>query len=87
MATQPEPARKNEHEVLAPHRKKALRTLLGKFRDNTPEAGALWAVLYGYRVVDHETAKAVEAECSRSERTVGDVLDGWKPEALGEVKP
>lgn len=72
----------NEHAILEPHRKKKLRAIL-KGDDRSPEVGALWAVLYGYAVVDHATAQHVAHECTTSDRTVGDVLDGWRPVALG----
>lgn len=73
---------RNENEILWPHRMRTLRAFLRKREDSAPEVGALWAVLYGYTVVDHATALAVAVECSESERTVGDVLEGWRPDAL-----
>ena len=70
--------------VLQPHRKRKLRAFLHDHRDDAaPEVGALWATVYGRTVVDHRTALAVETECASTDRTVGDVLEGWRPAALG----
>jgi hypothetical protein len=76
----------NENETLQPHRKRKVRAFLRTFDDTTPEAGALWAVLFRHVVVDHSTAITVAQELEASDRTVGDVLDGWRPDVL-EVKP
>jgi hypothetical protein len=74
------------HELLEPHARRKLRTFM-----RAPDPGnhsdskvwdAFYAVLYGRDVVTHDTALAVEAELKDSERTIGDVLAGWKPAAL-----
>jgi hypothetical protein len=72
----------NENEVLQPHRRAKVRTFLRKYDDTTPEAGAFWAVLFRHVIVSHTTAVAVAQELEASERTVGDVLTGWRPASL-----
>lgn len=42
-----------------------------------------WSLIYdGIASVPLKTARAVAVELEQSPRTVGDVLDGWRPKAL-----
>lgn len=69
--------------LLEPHRHRKVRVVV------TGGAGlqlsrALFDVIYHETpACDHRSARRVEAELSASDRTVGDVLDGWRPPALG----
>lgn len=85
------PKRRNERELFEPHAKRKLRAFLiepdrGNHND-TRTFDAFWALIYGYVVVDHATARAVELECMASTVTVGDVLAGWRPAALSSATP
>lgn len=68
-------------ELLRPHAKRPIRAFL---RDNSPSPAedAFWSLVYGRTVVNHATAVAVERELSSSSRTVGELVEGWRPEAL-----
>jgi hypothetical protein len=74
-------------ELLAPHARRKLRAFMvapdpGN-HSTTDVYDALWDLIYSDRpAVSYETARAVEAELKESTRTVGDVLAGYRPEAL-----
>jgi len=77
-------------ELLAPHAKRKIRAFL-----NAPDPGndrdanvfnAFWSLIYGDRTVDHATAVAVEHELLECDRRVGEVLWGWRPEALKQLE-
>lgn len=71
--------------LLAAHAKRKIARFIAEpDRDsrNPKPHDAFWALLYGKTVVDHATAVAVERELLSTTRTVGDVLEGWRPRAL-----
>lgn len=74
-------------EALELHRKRKLSAFM-----RAPDPGnssdtkiwdAFWTLVYdGSPSVDYETADAVVRELSKSDRTVGDVIDGFRPSVL-----
>lgn len=70
--------------VLEPHAHRTIRGFLRAAEEDDPEVWAFWNLIYGGPdvAVDHATAIAVERELAESLHTVGDVLKGWRPEAL-----
>lgn len=67
-------------EALTPHRTRTIRAFLRRCGEE--EEAAFWAAVYGETVVTNGTATAVAAELEASDHTIGELLDGWKPEAL-----
>lgn len=90
MDTNPEqpPTIEECRALLDPHRKRTIRRFLeAPATRETPDPheleSAFWDVVY------HETpacsatvARIVERELEQSERTVGEVLDGWRPDSM-----
>ena len=70
-----------ELERLSPHAGRPIRAFL---RDDYSEAHtAFWDMIYSRnRRVTHNTAVRAAAELANSPRTVGEVLNGWRPQAL-----
>ncbi len=76
-------------DVLEPYRKRKIRAMLGRYpnRDNAEPIVALFALVYdGARNVDHAAAVAVADELHATDKTVQDLLDGWRPSALGVAR-
>lgn len=80
-------------EILEPHRKRKLSAFLvapdpGNHSDSKV-FDAFWDLIFdGHPNVEHEIACAVDEELAyselvKTELTVGSVLDGWRPSALG----
>ena len=71
-------------ETLEPFRKLRIRTLLGRLPDESaPAIVALFDLVYdGAGVTMHETGRAVSYELENTDKTVGDLIDGWRPPAL-----
>lgn len=74
MSVAPNPA-----ALLEPYAHRRVRRVLD---DDGELAAPLWSLIYGNAGVDHATAIAVDAELSLTDRTIGDVLAGWRPTAL-----
>lgn len=77
-----------QRQLLEPHAKRKVRAFMvepdrGNHRD-TKVFDAFMALIYGDRTVTHATALAVDAELMSCTRTVRDVLEGWRPEALAK---
>ena len=82
MTTIARPTRKAE-EILEAHRHRKLRAFLASRQRTNEEEEALWHLVGEYRpAMSMQLAVRVVAELERSERTVGELLDGWIPEAL-----
>lgn len=76
-------------ETLLPHAKRPIRAFLR--RPTEAAEGALWDLVYDRAPrVTFGVAKAVAEELEHSPHTVGDLLSGWRPDALhgsNEVRP
>jgi hypothetical protein len=72
-------------EVLQRYRKRRIRGLLDAMPDDHAEPIiAIFALVYdGAPAVDHDTAVAVLDELRATDKTVGDLIDGWRPRAFG----
>lgn len=71
-------------EALEAHRRRTVRAFLRQAEEDDPEVWEFWNLIYGPNIgVPHATAQRVEAELgNEATHTVGDVIDGWRPEAL-----
>lgn len=68
-------------EALTPHRTRTIRAFLRRCGEE--EEAAFWDAVHDQaKDVDHATASAVVAELEASERTVEELLAGWRPESL-----
>ena len=78
---EPEPV--DYQALLSPHSHRKLRILVQSAPGQGGIVDALWDFLYRDAAnVSHQTAVQVAKELEGSDMTVGDVLAGWKPEAL-----
>lgn len=69
-------------ELLEPHAHRTIRAFLtGRGTDRLTEE-AFWSLIFT-EPVDHAVAVACARELVTSPVTIGDLLRGWKPEALG----
>ena len=68
-------------ELLERHRRLRIRTLLSRLPDDAaPEIVALFDLVYeGRACCTLEQARAIHDALERSGKTVGDLLDGWRP--------
>ncbi len=67
-------------ELLEPHRKRKIRRLAAT--GDELERAIFDVVYHETPATTHAVARAVERELVLTERTVGELLDGWRPAAL-----
>lgn len=71
-------------EILEPHANRKIRSVVTRSDQEDPVVEALFDVVYeDIKVIDHSVAVAVGKELESTDRTVRELLDGWRPEALG----
>jgi hypothetical protein len=79
-----EPAKRDPADILAPHERQPLHKFLAA--SGPDDFGALCALVYADLPADYRLtlsrAETVARELAASEKTVGDVVRGWRPPAI-----
>ncbi len=71
-------------KALTPHARRPIRAFIERPGPDPKTELAFWEMVYhGVVTTSHETARAVEQELMACSRPVQDVMNGWRPEALG----
>lgn len=74
-------------EALSKHARRTVRAFLRQAEEDDPELWEFWNLIYGPDVgVEHATAVKVEAELADCTRTLQEVFDGWRPDALADPR-